>query len=168
MAIIECSECGNKMSEHADICPNCGCPNRLKKARLRALHEEEQRVISIHNTIEYYENQLFEGLATLIISLLLGFGYCKLTGYDINVVMMFLLFVLFTWCQFVMDKYPVGIIGAIFIIALIFMGIVKVFGNSPELIQNIIVLIFIIYPVYYTIIRPLINIFKIRGKKKEL
>ena len=33
MAIIKCYECGNEMSEYADICPNCGCPNRLKLAR---------------------------------------------------------------------------------------------------------------------------------------
>ena len=26
MALIECSECGNKVSDKAEYCPNCGCP----------------------------------------------------------------------------------------------------------------------------------------------
>jgi hypothetical protein len=30
MALINCSECGNKHSENADICPACGNPNQTK------------------------------------------------------------------------------------------------------------------------------------------
>ena len=26
MALQECDECGFEISEHADACPNCGCP----------------------------------------------------------------------------------------------------------------------------------------------
>lgn len=26
MALIECSECKNKISDHAEACPNCGAP----------------------------------------------------------------------------------------------------------------------------------------------
>ena len=26
MALIECTECGNKVSDRASACPNCGCP----------------------------------------------------------------------------------------------------------------------------------------------
>ena len=26
MALITCSECGKEFSEHAECCPNCGCP----------------------------------------------------------------------------------------------------------------------------------------------
>lgn len=26
MTVIKCYECGNEMSEYANICPKCGCP----------------------------------------------------------------------------------------------------------------------------------------------
>ncbi len=29
MALIKCSECGKDMSDHAKICPNCGCDNNI-------------------------------------------------------------------------------------------------------------------------------------------
>ena len=29
MALIQCPECGHKVSTMADACPNCGCPVRL-------------------------------------------------------------------------------------------------------------------------------------------
>lgn len=29
MALIKCNECGKKMSDHAKMCPNCGCDNNI-------------------------------------------------------------------------------------------------------------------------------------------
>lgn len=29
MALIKCSECGKEMSDHAKMCPNCGCDNNI-------------------------------------------------------------------------------------------------------------------------------------------
>jgi RNA polymerase subunit RPABC4/transcription elongation factor Spt4 len=29
MAMIKCKECGKEMSDHAIICPNCGCENSI-------------------------------------------------------------------------------------------------------------------------------------------
>lgn len=26
MALIKCIECGNEISNKAEVCPNCGCP----------------------------------------------------------------------------------------------------------------------------------------------
>lgn len=31
MAMIKCNECGKEMSDLAEKCPSCGCPNRPKK-----------------------------------------------------------------------------------------------------------------------------------------
>lgn len=31
MALIACKECNNQMSDKADSCPKCGCPNPKKK-----------------------------------------------------------------------------------------------------------------------------------------
>ena len=33
MALVTCTECGNKHSENAEICPSCGNPNPLKVAQ---------------------------------------------------------------------------------------------------------------------------------------
>ena len=46
--------------------------------------------------------------------------------------------------------------------AVIMMGAVKVLGNTPVIIQNLFVLFLLLYPLYYTIIRPIIYMFKIR------
>ncbi len=32
MALIKCTECGNKISKEAESCPQCGAP-RMKKAK---------------------------------------------------------------------------------------------------------------------------------------
>lgn len=29
MALIKCKECGKEMSDHAKMCPNCGCDNNI-------------------------------------------------------------------------------------------------------------------------------------------
>ena len=29
MALIQCPECGGKLSDKADFCPHCGCPSNL-------------------------------------------------------------------------------------------------------------------------------------------
>ena len=31
MALIECKECGKKVSDKADVCPNCACPLKIEK-----------------------------------------------------------------------------------------------------------------------------------------
>lgn len=31
MALIKCNECGNKISEHSEVCPHCGCPTSLSR-----------------------------------------------------------------------------------------------------------------------------------------
>ncbi len=31
MAMIKCNECGKEMSDQANTCPSCGCPNRPRK-----------------------------------------------------------------------------------------------------------------------------------------
>lgn len=31
MAMIKCKECGKEMSDHAIMCPNCGCPVKKNK-----------------------------------------------------------------------------------------------------------------------------------------
>lgn len=39
MALIECCECGHKVSEYAEICLNCGCPvSIIKKLSLKENH----------------------------------------------------------------------------------------------------------------------------------
>lgn len=45
MAIIECTECGHKLSEKASQCPNCGCPiEEIQAARAeKAMKEIEER-----------------------------------------------------------------------------------------------------------------------------
>ena len=31
MSLIKCNECGKEYSDKAEICPNCGCPNKKRK-----------------------------------------------------------------------------------------------------------------------------------------
>ena len=31
MSILKCFECGHEVQEHAEVCPNCGCPVVLTK-----------------------------------------------------------------------------------------------------------------------------------------
>lgn len=167
MAMIECSECGNKMSEYADICPKCGCPNRLKQARQRAVYEEKRRINEINNTIEYYSDEVIFGVIALIISLLLGYGAFKLNGEKGGLALMFMFSITFFWSHMVMKKFQVGLIASFVLCLLFMMGAVKVLGNTPVIIQNLFVLFLLLYPLYYTIIRPIIYMFKIRREQKK-
>ena len=31
MGLIKCSDCGKKVSDHAEVCPKCGCPVSISK-----------------------------------------------------------------------------------------------------------------------------------------
>lgn len=166
MALVNCPECGHKMSEYAKICPSCGCPNRLEQMRISKIQAESQRRASVTGTINYYDNQLWTGIGILVISLILGFAAYK--WMDSNPVFVFLIFILVSWCQIIMEKLPtIGIIGSIVIIVLVVGGLSKI-DFLPEFIQYIIVILMLIYPLYFTIFRPVINIIKIRRAKKEL
>lgn len=167
MAIIKCYECGNEMSEYADICPKCGCPNRLKQARKRAVYREKQRVAAINNTIEYYSEQAMFGIVALIISLLLGYGFYKWQGEG-SIVLVFLFSIMFFWCYIVMTKFQVGLFASLLVCCAFMMGIVKVLSNTPLIVQNLFAFFLLIYPLYYTIMRPIINVFKIRNEKNKL
>lgn len=43
MALIRCRECGKKISEYAETCPNCGCPqtHRAPEASVLTAEPEE-------------------------------------------------------------------------------------------------------------------------------
>ena len=47
MALIKCNECGNKISEHSEVCPHCGCPTSLSKKPV--LSEETKNYIRYDN-----------------------------------------------------------------------------------------------------------------------
>ncbi len=47
MALIKCNECGNKISEHSEVCPHCGCPTSMSKKPV--LSEENPKYIRYDN-----------------------------------------------------------------------------------------------------------------------
>ena len=52
MALIKCNECGKEMSDHAKICPNCGCPFAMAKE----VNKEEIEEYNLNKTdILWYE-----------------------------------------------------------------------------------------------------------------
>ncbi len=46
MALIKCIECGKMFSEHAECCPECGCPiEDIKREKIRAKAKEAHEQI---------------------------------------------------------------------------------------------------------------------------
>ena len=165
MALVNCPECGHEMSEYAKICPNCGCPNRLEQMRKDKIEAEYERQASVIGTIDYYDNQLRTGIGVLVISLILGYASYK--WMNSNPMSVFGIFLIVTWCQIIMEKLPtIGIIGSIVVIILAVGGLAAL--NLPEFIQEIIVMLMLAYPLYFTIFRPLINVVRIERERRKL
>lgn len=164
MALVKCPECGKEMSEWAKICPNCGCPNHLEQLRKSQAAAERQRKESITSTIHFYDDQLWVGLGVLAISIITGYASYK--WMDTNLAVVFLVFILVSWCLIINQKMPVGIIGSLIIMMLVVTGLAKL--NLPDFMGNIIVIMMLIYPLYFMIIRPLINVVRIKLERKKL
>lgn len=46
MALINCPECGNNVSEYAESCPKCGCPMSVIKSKTIEIQHEENNPVS--------------------------------------------------------------------------------------------------------------------------
>ncbi len=59
MALVKCPECNKEFSEHADCCPNCGCPMSVikkqqeeKKLCKKLLFRNMQQNSNVKNAVE--------------------------------------------------------------------------------------------------------------------
>jgi hypothetical protein len=57
MAMIQCSECGDSVSDKAGSCPNCGAPVRASGDNTQTIEETSKT---------WKSHQLFGGLATVV------------------------------------------------------------------------------------------------------
>lgn len=48
MALVKCPECNKEFSEHAECCPNCGCPMSVIK------HKKEEEKIMQEPVVQEY------------------------------------------------------------------------------------------------------------------
>lgn len=51
MALINCSECGSKISEKASVCPKCGCPLDITKQAIKNTRRKRNKKIAITVTL---------------------------------------------------------------------------------------------------------------------
>lgn len=50
MALIKCTECGKEFSEHAECCPNCGCPMSVIKEQYKMQKIMKEPVVKEYAT----------------------------------------------------------------------------------------------------------------------
>ena len=87
MALIKCSECGKEFSDKASACPNCACPNEIKKQvskEFAELSKEERKELKNYM---FKKGVLYS--PTYLILTFLGFAFAIL-GLFVHII--FLLF----------------------------------------------------------------------------
>lgn len=75
MALIKCSECGKRISEYSDKCPNCGCPMDMIKSNMNdvvALNDLIQKDKQLSNDIGQQRKNVKVGLRIGVFVLLLA------------------------------------------------------------------------------------------------
>ena len=63
MALIKCIECGNEISNKAEVCPNCGCPVS-ETVKEKNNKKKKMLIIKRYNTKTGYYNNLKWGITS--------------------------------------------------------------------------------------------------------
>ena len=80
MALIFCSECGKKISDKADKCPSCGCPNRTLAKSINGLYKGEKSIavylvlcwfLGVFGAHRYYSGKTGSAIAMTILTVLI-------------------------------------------------------------------------------------------------
>lgn len=153
-----CEECGYIYSSKAEICPRCGCPN---------IHKENERILNANR--EHQGEQIKMSFAGMIVSIILFFLLRNTLDLS-NVGNLFMLFWFVTFVGGIISWIGCGIIaGAIlFIVMIVATGFIMEFIHAPNWLQFGVALIYIAIPLYFTYIRPFVNLYKRKQYKQML
>lgn len=162
--LIKCSDCGKLYSKSAKVCPHCGKPNQIY------FHEQEvnKKIQETINSLEREKQELLisckQSITALIILVILVLCSIFWWHWKTFSTILLLFFGSYALIGVAGSIYEEGNFSGIYLAGGVFFVLLFGCTFADKILQDIIEMILLIYPVYYMALRPIVAYIKYRKK----
>ncbi len=164
--LIKCSDCGKWYSRSAKVCPHCGKPNQVY------IHEQEvnKKVQETINSLEKEKHELLNSckqsivvLIILVILVLCSIFWWHWKSFSTILLLFFGSYALIGAAESICEE---GNLSGLYLAGGVFLIILFGCMITDKVLQNIIEIILLIYPVYYMTLKPITAYVRYKRKCK--